>query len=349
MTSVRARRSRTTGPRLTDVAALAGVSLGTVSHVLNHPHKVAPGTRAKVEAAIDELGFSRNSMASALARGDTRTIGLVVVSLSNSMFVDIARGAQRVARERDHYLQLASADDDADLFDAHMRRMNETRSSGMLIAPMTDQTASIARSRAAGCPVVVLNHDSSEHDACRVLVDNVAVGSIAASHVLSLGRRHLAFVYGLPHLQPVRRRREGVRHTVAALDGVRLTEIEVDSLEAESGAAAGRELAALPPEERPDAIIAVTDVLGMAVLNELTAQGLSVPGDVAVMGCDHNSVAWGSAVPLTSVTMEGQEMGAAAVRLLLTELDESEESHEHSTVMLKPHLVPRESTTGRER
>jgi LacI family transcriptional regulator len=346
MTGQHARRPRPAGPRLIDVAARAGVSPGTVSHVLNHPQKVAPATRARVLAAIDELGFSRNGMASALARGDTRTIGLVVVSLSNSMFVDVARGAQRVARERDHYLHLASADDDGALFDAHMRRMNEARASGMLIAPLDDQTAAIARSRAQGCPVVVLNHDSPEHDACRVLVDNEAVGRVAAEHMIGLGRRHLAFVHARADLQPVALRRAGARAAVAAAPGVRLTELPVASLESDAGAAAGRALAALPAAERPDAVVAVTDVLGMAVLNELVAAGIAVPGEVAVMGCDHNSSAWGSAVPLTSVTMEGETMGAAAVAMLLDELTDPGH-HAHTTTTLEPHLVARESTVGR--
>ena len=94
-----ARTGRSKRPTIEDVAARAGVSVGTASNVLNHPHKVAPATVAKVADVIAELGFSRNSIASALASGDTRTLGLVVDTLRNSLFVDIARGAQRVARE----------------------------------------------------------------------------------------------------------------------------------------------------------------------------------------------------------------------------------------------------------
>lgn len=344
----RPRRRGADQPRLLDVAARAEVSLGTVSNVLNHPHRVAPATRQRVLDVIAQLGFSRNSMASALARGDTRTLGLVVIDLGNSMFVDVARGAQRGARGEGYYLQLATADDDRDLFDAHMRVLNEARASGMLIAPLDGMHESIERSRRAGCPVVVLNHEAPDLDACRVLVDNVRVGQLAAEHLISLGRRHLAFVHARTELQPVARRLDGVRQAVAAAGGaVRLTELEVATLEPESGSEAGAHLASLPPGERPDAVLAVTDVLAMAVLNEVVAAGFRVPDDVAVMGCDHNSATWGGTVALSSVTMEGSTMGAEGVRLLLRELEQDPAEHTHTTVVLQPRVVPRESTVGR--
>ena len=348
VTTDRPRRRGADQPRLLDVAARAEVSLGTVSNVLNHPHRVAPATRQRVLDVITQLGFSRNSMASALARGDTRTLGLVVIDLGNSMFVDVARGAQHGAREEGYYLQLATADNDAALFDAHMRVLNEARASGMLVAPLEGMRDSIDRSRRAGCPVVVLNHEAPDYDACRVLVDNVRVGRLAAQHLVSLGRRHIAFVYARPQLQPVARRLDGVRQAVAATGGaVRLTEVQVDTLEPESGSAVGARIASLPPGERPDAVLAVTDVLAMAVLNEVVGAGFSVPDDVAIMGCDHNSATWGGTVALSSVTMEGGTMGAEGVRLLLRELEQDPAEHTHTTVILQPRVVPRESTVGR--
>lgn len=346
--SVRRRtRPRPAGPRLSDVAARAGVSPGTVSHVLNHPHKVRPETRERVLAAIEELGFSRNGMASALARGDTLTIGLVVPSLGNSLFVDVARGAQAGTRAQGYYLNLATADDDQELFVVHMRRMNEVRASGLLIAPLSAQRDSVARSRNAGCPVVVLNHDEGDPDACRVLVDNEEVGRLAVEHLTSLGRRRIWFVYGEPHRQPVALRLAGVRRAAADLPpGTTLEEVEAGSIWASTGIDVARRVAALPIGERPDAIVAVTDEIGMALVNELMADGIDVPGDIAVMGCDHNSAARAAVVPLTSVSMEGEEMGSEGIRLLLDELRHPD-THEHTTVVLQPHVVPRASTVGR--
>src|SRR3954452_24175130 len=176
-------------PSIVDVARRAQVSTGTVSNVLNNPGVVSEDKRRRVLAAVEELGFSRNKLASALVHGRSRTIGLVTIDLSNSLFVDIARGAQRQAREQGLYLQLAFAEDDPDLVDAHMSTLNDERVAGMLLAPMADHREGIERSRRAGCPVVELNHDGSE-PSCRVLVDNERAGYLAARHLVDLGRTH---------------------------------------------------------------------------------------------------------------------------------------------------------------
>jgi LacI family transcriptional regulator len=334
-------------PRLHDVAKRAGVSTGTVSNVLNHPHRVTPGTRAKVLAVIADLGFTPNAMASALARGSSAAIGLVVIDLSNSLFVDIARGAQQGARRHDRYLQLATAENDFALLEEHMAVMNGAHVSGLVIAPMQDAGAAIERSRRVGCPVVVLNYDTGDHSCCQVLIDNERVGYLAGEHLVGIGRRRIAFVGGV-EVQPVIRRRIGVRRAVAdAGQGIVLEEFEASNLEPSSGAAVARTIAARPAETRPDAVIGVSDLLAMSLISEFRSLGLRVPEDVAVMGCDHNSAAWGGAVPLTSVTMEGAAMGAEGMRLLLREIGEPPDAHVHSTVMLQPRLLPRESTIGR--
>ena len=342
------RTGRSRRPTIEDVAALAGVSVGTASNVLNHPHKVAPATVAKVERVIAELGFSRNSIASALASGDTRTLGLVVVNFRNSLFVDIASGAQRVARERGFALQLASADGDVDQQEAHLDLFDSARVSGLMLAPMQNSRPAIDRLRRHGRPVVVLNYDSGSNDVCTVLVDNEQAGYLAARHLIELGRTSITFIAGRYEFQPVALRRQGIRRAVAETGGaVRLSELHVAALDAPDGAVIGQQLVAMG-RDRPDAVLAVTDLLAMAIISQLVAAGVGVPGDVAVMGCDHNSAAWGGAIPLTSVSMEGEEMGAEAVRLLLDEIEHGNEGHAHREVLLTPHLVMRESTAGRQ-
>lgn len=337
-------------PRLIKVAELAGVSLGTVSNVLNHPQRVTPATRVKVQRAIEQLGFTRNTVASALARGDTRTIGLVVVGLSNSLFVDLARGAQQAARSDDRHLRLALAEDDHDLLRDHIRVMAGSSASGLLVAPMADVSAEVEQVRAMGSPVVVLNYDSAARDTCRVLVDNEQAGYLAARHLVALGHRRIAFIAPDDVLQPVALRRSGVRRAIEETNGAaHLEEFLLDSLSPHGGAEVARTFMARPRRERPDGVIGVSDLLAVAVIGELRSAGLRVPEDIAVMGSDHNSAAWGGAVPLTSVTMEGETMGAEGVRLLLRELREPPASHVHTTVMLEPRLLAKESTIGRAR
>jgi LacI family transcriptional regulator len=346
MVADEARGDRSGQPTLHDVAAVAGVSIGTVSNVLNHPHKVAPSTNERVLAAIASLGFSRNNMARALASGSTRTFGLIVPSFRNSLFVDIAEGAQRTAAGSRYRLQLANAEADLAAQNDHIEFFTGARVTGMLFAPMQNSRFEIGKLRRQGVPVVLLNFAAPEHDLCTVLVDNEQVGYLAARHLIELGRRRIALVGGRYDLQPTSRRRRGVLRAVGeAGDRVRLEQIEVSGLEAPDGAEVGRRLA--ERKDRPDAVLAVTDLLGMAIISELVTARIRVPQEVAVMGCDHNSAAWGGAIPLTSVSMCGEEIGQEGVRLLLEELDSGEE-HVHRTVVLEPHLVLRESTIGRE-
>jgi LacI family transcriptional regulator len=204
-----------------------------------------------------------------------------------------------------------------------------------------------------GSPVVVLNYDSGARDTCRVLVDNEQVGYLAARHLIALGHRRIAFVAPDDTLQPVARRRSGVRRAVDETNGaVHLEAFPLPSLDPHWGTEVARVVAGRPARERPDGVIGASDLLAVAVIGELRSAGLRVPEDIAVMGCDHNSAAWGGAVPLTSVTMEGETMGAEGVRLLLRELRELRDpvgDHVHTTVMLEPRLLAKESTIGRAR
>lgn len=342
----RGARNDSSRPTLPDVAARAGVSVGTVSHVLNHPNRVSAPTRDKVMSAIAELGFSRNRMASALASGSTRTVGLVVPTLRNSLFVDIADGAQRAAKAHGLRLQLASSDSDQEQQEAQLDFLDGARVTGLLLAPMQESQAVIDRLRRHGRPVVVLNYASSAGAVCTVLIDNEEVGFLAARHLIELGRRRIAFVAGRYDLQPVVLRRDGVRRAVAAAAEVELQEFTVDGLDAADGAVAGGWIIDRG-RHRVDAVVAVTDMLGMALIRRLLGARIAVPEDVAVIGCDYNSGAWGGAIPLSSVTMRGETLGEQAVRLLLEEIEHGSQSHDHQTVILKPELVVRESTIGR--
>jgi LacI family transcriptional regulator len=330
-----------------DVAAAAGVSVGTVSHVLNHPDRVRRSTRDRVLDAIERLGYVRNANASSLAAGVNRTIALVVIDIGNSLFVDIARGVQRMVDHDAFGVVLANSDNDDDVQARHLEFFCSARVGGILLAPMRDPSGELARARHLGTPMVVMNYRMDESDDhCSVLIDNEAAGYIAARHMIELGHRHVAFVGGSLDLQPVSDRRAGVLRAVAETSGVRVTEVPTDDLNAGGGDRAGRHLVGLPAEDRPTGIIAVTDLLGMAIARVAVSEGLVVPDDLAVMGCDYNSNAWGGTIPLTSVRMCGEEMGAAALRVLLDEIGASD-LHTHRRVVLTPSLVERESTVGR--
>ncbi|WP_158862070.1 LacI family DNA-binding transcriptional regulator [Leifsonia sp. AG29] len=335
-------------PKLQDVAALAGVSPGTVSNALNHPEKVAPETMERIQSAIGELGFRRNSAASTLASGKSTVLGLVVIDLMNSLFVDITRGAQETARMSGFDLQLADSDNDESQQGSHLQFFESAGVAGVLLAPVHETHASVEFLRAHDVPVVLVNHFSEADACCTVLIDNEKAGYMAARHLIELGRRRIAFVGGQTPVQPVQQRRKGVLRALNETNGaVELLDVPTADLNGGSGAAVGARFAAMSPRERPDGVLAVTDLLGSAIIGELMTGGITVPQQVAVMGCDHNSVAWGGAMPMTSVAMRGREMGRAGVELMVRELRDRNGAHEHRTIVLEPELVRRESTIGR--
>lgn len=337
-----------TVPRIKDVAARAGVSVGTVSHVLNHPEKVAEPTRRRVQDAIRDLGFVRDANARSLAAGGSRSIGLVAIDLGNSLFAEAARGAQASARAAGLSLLITGSDDDYDVQSDNVDTFVEARVSGLLLAPMQDSAEQLERFTSRGRPAVLMNYDPGTDDVCRAVVDNERVGELAAAHLIDQGCRRLAYVFARPEAQPVALRRRGIHAAVAAAGGtVQLEEILADDLTAADGARVAADLAARQPGARPDGIIAVTDLLAVGLIEELSEQGVDVPGDVAVMGCDDNRSAPRSRMTVSTVAMRAYDMGVAAMRLLLEELTTPEDEHLHRAAVLEPQLVARQSSARR--
>jgi LacI family transcriptional regulator len=332
-------------PSMQDVATAAGVALGTVSNVLNHPHRVAETTRLRVQQAIAELGFVRNANARSLAGGSTDSIALIVPDLGNSLFVDLSKGAQAEARVHGLSLLIASSADSLAEQDRYLDLFDEARTQGMLLAPMHDSRAGIERVRSHGRPVVLVNYSDPLIECCTVLMDNVLDGYLAARHLLSTGVRELVFVAGPERLQPVRDRHLGATRA-ASEAGVELALVRVDAVTAAEGRAVGSEHgAAWAAAKDRVGVIASTDLLALGILQSLLAMPrISVPGDVAVMGSDGNRSAWESSLPFSTVEPPGYRMGVEAVRLLVEEIAGS--SHEHRTTVLSPTILERESTLG---
>ena len=333
--------------RISDVASHAGVSIGTVSNVLNHPNKVSPSTITRVRESIEALGFVRDSNASSLAGGGSRSIGLVVIDLGNSLFVDVARGAQTAAREAGLNLLLAGSDNDFAVQGANVDIFNEARVAGLLLAPMQDSHEQTRRLTDRGRHVVLVNYDPVHNDGCCVVVDNEQVGYLATRHLLDLGCTRIAMLGSSSKMQPVVLRRQGVRRALAeAGTDVRFEEIATPDLTAESGIAVAKAIAGRGPDTRPTGVVAVTDTLAAGFIEESSRLGISVPREMAVIGCDHNSATPDCRVPFSTVAMRGFEMGSVSMRLLLDEMTHDSAEHVHQRVVLEPHLVIRASTTG---
>jgi LacI family transcriptional regulator len=328
-----------------DVAALADVSVGTVSNVLNRPGKVAPATVERVHAAIEQLGFVRNDAARQLRAGRSRSIGLVVLDVRNPFFTDVARGAERRAAESDLAILLGNSDDDPGREAAYLDLFEQQRVHGVLITPVEDVTARLERLHQRGTPAVLVDRRSDDDDFSSVSVDDDAGGYMAVRHLLETGRRRIAFVGGPPAVRQVTDRLAGARRAVATQPDATLEVVETGALTVLEGRAAGERLRDRPPAERPDAVFAANDLLAVGVLQALVMLGsVKVPDEMAIIGYDDIDFSAATVVPLSSIRQPSELIGFRAVELLIAEV---EGAGTREQVVFQPELVVRESTRPR--
>ena len=328
-----------------EVAAHAGVSVATVSNVLNQPDIVARPTRERVNASIRELGFVRNESARQLRAGRSRTIGLVVLDVANPFFTDLARGVEDEASKAGLAVILCNSDDQERKEKRYLELLEEHRVQGVLITPVVGAGSRLGRLQRRGTPVVLVDSRSPSRGQCSVAVDDVLGGDLAVSHLLSTGHQHIAYISGPRTIRQVADRYEGA---VRALDRAgRKPEdmhvIDVGSLNVAAGQKAGADLAALPAADRPTAVFCTNDLIALGVLQEMTRHKIRVPEDISIVGYDDIDFAAAAAVPLTSVRQPRQQLGRTAARMLLDEAAASD-AHQHQQVIFEPELIIRQST-----
>src|SRR6266567_4824881 len=223
-----------------DVAGRAGVSIGTVSNVLNHPERVAPATRDRVLQAIAELGFVRNEAARQLRAGRSRTVGLVVLDVGNPFFTDLAAGVEKTADQHGLSVVLCNSGDDAEREEHHLSLLQEQRAFGILITPVARKTPAVDVIRRRGTPVVLVDHASSTRQ-CSVSVNDQVGGEFAVAHLITQGHKRIAFVGGPLSIKQVSERLAGARQALRAA-GLRpgaLTVMETPALNVAAGRQTG--------------------------------------------------------------------------------------------------------------
>ncbi|MGW0080252.1 LacI family DNA-binding transcriptional regulator [Streptomyces sp. NPDC003393] len=330
-----------------DVARAAGVSVGTVSNVINRPETVATQTRARVLSAIDRLGYVRSESARQLRAGRSRIMGLLVLDMGNPFFVDVARGAERAAREAGLGVMVCNSAQSVSEEAEYLSLFAEQRVRGVLLTPTDATGRNIAVFRRHNIPFVLVDRVAEGASECSVSVDDVAGGALAVRHLVDAGHRSIAYVSGPPGLNQVRDRRTGALTALreAGLGPDVLRELPTERLDVAAGRDAGARLLGLA--DRPTAVFCANDLLALGVLQAMYAAGVGVPDDLAIVGYDDIEFAAAAAVPLTSVRQPAVTMGALAAELLLEETEAREgagSAHEHRRVVLQPELVVRSST-----
>ena len=326
-----------------EVATLAEVSLGTVSHYINHPSRVSAEKRDRIQKAIDQLGFVRNNAAWQLRLGRSGTIAYIAPDVSNPFFATIAEGVEQRAATHDLSVFISNSNRSRVREDAYLDLFESQRVQGMLVAshdPIEDRLMQV---RSRGIPSVLVGQRALSESQPSVSIDDVAGGYMAMKHLIELGRKRIAFVGGPLGIRQVADRLEGASNAVREAPDVTMEVLNVTNRTIADGREVGRALVARSPQARPDAIFAVNDLTALGLLQVLVLGGVRVPDDVALVGYDDIEFGESSIIPLTSIKAPHEGFGFAAVDLLVNEMSD-EPTDAPKQVIFQPELVVRAST-----
>jgi DNA-binding LacI/PurR family transcriptional regulator len=304
-----------TRPTIRDVARRAGVGVGTVSRVLNASPLVTPHMRVRVLGAIEELGYRRNAAARSLSVGRTHHIGVVAPFFTSPSSVERLRGVSEYVTAAGYGLLLL------DIETARQRAnvlSDLSRLDGLLVMSLPLSDGEVASLNRDGLPTVLV--DTEHPQLAHVAIDDVYGGRLATEHLLARGHRRIAFIGDRPYpsfgFRSSERRCAGFR---AALEdaGQPADLVRLGGHEREDACALAAELLAL--RDPPTAVFAASDVQALGVLEAAYAAGLSVPGDIAVIGFDDIELA--AAAGLTTVRQPLRQSGRRGAELLIAAIE----------------------------
>lgn len=331
-------------PTIVSIAERAGVSIASVSRVLNGVG-ARPDTVRKVERAATELGYVPNAVAQSLKGGRTKQLTFAMQDIGNPVYVAMVREIQAVTRTAGYRLLLHSTDAVIEDELAVVRSLGDRTSDGLILCPIRITPEHIEVLRNAAGPVVVIGSLPGEVPPVdAVQADSISGARLAVEHLVASGRRRIAFVNGPVDTVPGHNRRQGYR-TALADHGIPYD----PALERATsfGLAAGREamLDLFDSGAAPDAVLGANDQLALGASQAAHERGLRIPGDLAITGMDDSDLARAGWPPLTSVDLGSKERGRTAAHMLLERLagaglDETAARRTTAT----PRLVVRGST-----
>jgi DNA-binding LacI/PurR family transcriptional regulator len=330
--------------RLSDVAARAGVSVKTVSNVINdYPH-ITAHTRAKVVAAIAALDYKPNLSARSLRKGRSDFIALAIPEMASPYFAELGAEISRAAKRRGITVLIDQTEGEANAEKVVLDGMRGQLIDGIIFSPITTAPAKISAAGTAK-PLVLLGERAAGGSFDHVAVDSVQAAYDATTHLIELGRRRIAAigVGGGAGTGSVRRKGYRKALTAAGIAHDPALELAGTGYHRPDGAASMRELLAL--HEPPDAVFCFNDLLALGALRTLAEAGLSVPNDVAVVGFDDIEDGRFHAPSLTTISPDKEWLADNAVSLLLERIAGNGEAARRDLTV--PYTLKiRESTAG---
>lgn len=324
-----------------DVAKEAGVSIATVSLVMNGKGKISEERREEIRQIMMRMGYKPSMIASALTGKKTYALGLLVPDISNPFFAEIARAVEDEGQRHGYSVFICSTDNRDEKVERYADLLQQKNVDGVIIGTGMKELSVLDPLLEGGVPVAFLAREFTSADLPTVIVDDYAGGAAAAEHLIALGHRRLAVLAEQESISSSRQRVRGFRETAEAA-GVALDPDLVLGSSLKDGKARALEL--LEREDRPSAIFCCNDMLAIGALQAAKAAGIRIPDDCSIVGFDDTVLASVTDPPLTTIAQPIERMGQTAVQFLLRRIGQPGEPP--GRMVLPPVLVVRQSTAA---
>jgi len=325
-----------------DIARRAGVSVATVSYVVNHNRYVSPELTERVVHAIEELGYSPNAIARSLRQKNTRMIGLIVPDSSNPFFAEIAKGVEDAGYDKGYSVILCNSNAQTERELVYLDLLRSKRVDGIIFIATSMHVEHIRSFIKAGIPVVIFYRDIPSLDIDTFRIDNFQAGYIATRHLIQLGHREIACIQPASALTPSGQRVEGYKR---AMEESGLQWDEALMPRGDNRVSGGKDAAqALVQSGRSfSAIFSTNDAMAIGAMRALRILGYRIPQTLSIVGVDDILLASFTEPPLTTVAQPKYEAGCQAVDFLIQRI-ESGYNQGPRNIQLEIKLIEREST-----
>ena len=325
-----------------DVAERAGVSIATVSNVVNGSRFVSDDLAEKVRQAIVELGYQPNPLGRALRKGKSFTIALILPDHSNPFFVQVARGVEEQARRREYGVITCNTDEDPELETFYVASLLKRKVDGFIVSPTFRGGETLQPLIAHGAPLVVVDRYIDGMKVDEVFSDNEGGAHEATEHLIALGHRRIGLLVGIPGVSSIEDRMAGYKRALVE-HGLPVDEslIAQGCSQIKEGASSTESLL----EQRDiTAIFSTNNMMTLGALQCFKKLGIRCPEDVSLVGFDDSEWASAFTPSLTVVAQQSYEMGYSAGDLLFEAIGRGKETHKTRAITLQTFLITREST-----
>ena len=313
-----------------DVAKRAGVSVATVSYVINGTRNVAPETAARVRAAMEELSYHPNAVAQSLRTRTTHVIGAVISDISNPFFATLIRGAEDCARENGYSLLICNTSEKLENELVYLQLLSRKRVDGMIIAPTGKNDGLIKDLIERGMQIVFIDRKVEGVAAPAVLSENEEGAYQATRYLIEQGHRKIGIVLGLPHVSTTTERLHGYERALAEA-GIAADPSLIVYGHSQVEGARKASVTLLDRADRPSAVFATNNLMTIGLMMAIHDLELRCPQDVSVIGFDDFDWAAAFNPPLTTVAQDPYLIGEKAVEILFANLNQ----HNRSTVEVR--------------